>query len=323
MATLYLDRRELMLKREGQAIALYRSGQRHGTVPMHLLERVVIRGKVELDTGLLGEMGDNGIAVMLQSERQGRKLAILLGRPHADARRRVAQCGKYQDPVWRAQWSKGLIVHKLQNQARVLRHALTSRPDQRKALSDAIASVEKILARLTQENSSLDRIRGFEGAGAAAYFSAYTRLFAPTANFTGRNRRPPRDPVNACLSLAYTLLHFDAVRASHAAGLDPNVGFFHELAHARESLAADLIEPLRAKADQWVWELFNTRKLRLEQFRQDGEACLMGKSARPVFYSEYEQFAAPLRRMLRRYTVHIARQWADEAAFNTADKQPQ
>ncbi len=318
MATLYLDRRELKLKREGKAIALYQSGERHGTVPLHLLERVVIRGQVELDTGLLGEMGEMGITVMLQSGRQGRKLAILLGRSHADARRRVAQCGKYQDQAWRVQWSQGVVVHKLQNQRRVLQQALTRRPDQRKVLRDAIAGIEKILVGLAAENASLDRIRGFEGAGAAAYFNAYTRLFPPAANFSGRNRRPPRDPVNACLSLVYTLLHFEAVRACHAAGLDPQIGFFHELAHGRESLASDLIEPLRGKADLWVWELFNASTLRLEHFRQDGEACLMGKSARAPFYNEYETFAAPIRRLLRRYTVRIARQWVDEAACGDA-----
>ena len=95
----------------------------------------------------------------------------------------------------------------------------------------------------------MERLRGIEGAAAAAYFQGFTRLFPPSLEFTGRNRRPPRDPVNAVLSLSYTPLHFEAVQAVCAAGLDPLIGFYHELVFGRESLASDLIEPLWPKVD--------------------------------------------------------------------------
>lgn len=312
MATLYLDRRNLRLKREGHAIAMYQSGERRGTMPMALLDRIVIRGSVELDTGLIGELADKGIAVLLFSGRNGRKLAIILGRSHADARRRVVQYQKHANEAWRLQWAGRLIEHKLKNQLRVLRIALQQRPDERKVLTDSVATMQQILGRLTDEQPDMDQIRGLEGAAAAAYFRAYTRLFPASLGFQGRNRRPPRDPVNACLSLVYTMLHFEAVAACHASGLDSQVGFFHELSHGRESLASDLIEPLRARADQWVWGLFRERRLRGENFTQDGSACLLGKQGRLVFYAEYESFVAPIRRLLRRYTVRMARRWVED-----------
>ena len=98
-----------------------------------------------------------------------------------------------------------------------------------------------------------------EGAAQAAYFRAYCSLFAEALAFNGRNRRPPRDPVNACLSLGYTLVHFEAARAAYAAGLDPFLGFFHEIAFGRESLACDLMEPVRPLVDAWLWEMFRSR----------------------------------------------------------------
>jgi CRISPR-associated protein Cas1 len=313
MATLYLDRKDLRLRRESQAIALYQGGERRGTLPLSLLERVVVRGRVELDTAVLGELAEQGVGLLVLSGRQGRAQATLLGRPHADARRRVAQYRLHGDPAWRLDWSARLVRHKLRGQARLLREALGNRPDARRPLLAALESIERVLAQLRAEPGDLNRVRGLEGAGAAAYFAGYGQLFPPALAFTGRNRRPPRDPVNAALSLGYTLLHHEAVLASHRAGLDPLVGFFHDLAYGRESLASDLIEPLRPRLDRWVWGLFRERTLRGDQFTRDGEACLLSKAGRESYYGAYEDFAMPLRRLLRRYCLQLAKSLAASA----------
>jgi CRISPR-associated protein Cas1 len=161
---------------------------------------------------------------------------------------------------------------------------------------------------MLEGSAGLNTVRGLEGAAAAAYFAALATVFPPALNFTGRNRRPPRDPVNACLSLGYTLLHFEAVRACHGAGLDPLLGFFHDPAYGRESLACDLIEPLRPRLDAWVWGLFRNRLLRAEQFVTDKGACLLNKSGRQVFYASYEVFVPKLRRYLRQQAYRLARE---------------
>jgi CRISPR-associated protein Cas1 len=151
---------------------------------------------------------------------------------------------------------------------------------------------------------------GYEGAAAAAYFGAYTHLFAESLQFTGRKKRPPPDPVNVCLSLGYTLLHYDAVRACHTVGLDPMLGFFHDVSFGRESLACDLMEPLRPLMDRWVWQLFKERQLRPEHFNQDiGGRCQMNKAGRQCFYGFYESQVGPARRLLRRYGYALAKRY--------------
>ena len=194
------------------------------------------------------------------------------------------------------------------------------RPDQQYALHKASATLKGIADRLKApgcEALPLDSLRGLEGAAAAAYFNAYTRLFPESLGFHRRTRRPPRDPVNACLSLAYTLLHFDAVQACHGAGLDPLIGFYHDLYHGRESLASDFLEPLRPYVDRWVRELFRTRQLEAGAFRQDGDACLLDKHGREVFYKAYETFANPRRKLLRRATRFSAKTIADRGLIST------
>lgn len=302
MATLVLDNRALTLRIDGEALAFYEGGDRRGSLPLKLLERVILQGDLGLSAGVLTRLAENGAAVLLLSKRHSRRLALVLGPAHNDAAIRLAQAQLVTDADWCARWSRRQVLAKTRGQIRLLRQALEERPDCRKPLTDALASLDAAQTNLATAHAapSPERTRGIEGAAARAYFEGLVALFPPALEFTGRNRRPPRDPVNACLSLAYTLLHFEAVRAAHIAGLDPLLGFYHRPAFGRESLASDLIEPLRPRADGWVWQLFRQRLLRAEHFGRDADACLLGKAGREAFYQAYETFAQPARRLLRR-----------------------
>jgi CRISPR-associated protein Cas1 len=302
MATLVLDNRALELRIDGQALAFYENGERRGSLPLKLLERVILQGDLTLTAGVLTRLAENGTAVLLLSKRHSRRMALVLGPAHNDAAIRIAQAQRVTDAHWCALWARRQVAAKLRAQLRLLKHALEQRPDCRKPITDAIDGMEQLLERAGTAGPapSTESLRGIEGAAARAYYQGLAALFPPSLGFTGRNRRPPRDPVNACLSLVYTLLHFEAVRAAHMAGLDPLLGFYHRPAVGRESLASDLIEPLRPHADGWVWRLFRARTLRPDHFSRDGEACLMGKAGRETFYQHYEEYAQPARRMLRR-----------------------
>lgn len=307
MSTLYLDRRNCSLEIEGRVLAVYVDGRRETTVPIHLLERVVLRSNVALGSTLLPRLADAGISVIAFGGRLGRKCATVLGAIHNDAARRVGQLRAHDDPVFRNRWARRLCLGKIRGQRRLLARAAAARPDQRHPLLKAIQAQDQALARIrTEPGLGPEQLRGIEGAAAAGFFQGYTQLFAPALDFTGRNRRPPRDPVNAALSLGYTLLHAEAVHACHIAGLDPMVGFYHELDFGRPSLASDLIEPLRSQVEQWVWDSFRERGLRLEDFTRDGDACMLGKTARQRYFATYEVFARPRRRLLRRWCGKLA-----------------
>jgi len=301
MTTLYLDHHGLELRHDRASLVIYRGGVRERDVPMALVERVVAVGAVTLSTAVLAAMAERGVGLVAISPRRPRRIAATLGPPHGDARIRLAQYAVYGDPGQRRAWARLVVRRKLLAQARFLARAQRQRPDRRKPLGDGIATLANLIAKLrATEDASLDWLRGIEGAGAAAYFRALPALFPPSLAFTGRNRRPPRDPVNACLSLAYTLLHYETVQAAHGAGLDPFVGAFHEPAFGRESLACDLVEPFRPAVDAWIWTLFRERRLRAENFRRDRDACFLGKAGRRLFYADYEQWIPALRHRLRR-----------------------
>jgi CRISP-associated protein Cas1 len=306
MGTLYIDRKDVELRQDGACLAVYEQGERSGSIPFAQLERVVIFNRAVLDTGVLGALAAHGVGLVTLNARRAERTAQMPGRSHNEAARRIAQYRLSQDEAWRARWSAILVKRKLHGQRALLARAMAARPDARHALFGALAQLDERIAALAGQPGR-DSIRGIEGAGASAYFKGYCALFAPELDFSGRNRRPPRDPVNACLSLAYTLAHADAVIACHAAGLDPLIGFYHDLYFARESLACDLVEPLRPRVDAWVWNLFRDRILRPDHFTLDKGACLLGKAGRREFYVAWESFARPLRRRLRAYARLIVR----------------
>ena len=319
MANLLLDRAELDIRSEGEALALYEGGQRRGTVPVKLVDRCVIHGaRTRLDTGVLMKLAEAGATTVLMSPRQSRRVAIVLGPWHNDAAVRLAQAARVMDPQWSMRWATALVRAKLQRQAKTLRSLQAHRPDARKPLFDALAQIKAGVAGLTNRRaetvpaddefatSAMATLRGVEGAAARAYFAGLAAVMPPALGFAGRNRRPPRDPVNAGLSLGYTLLHAQAVQACTTAGLDPLLGFYHRPAFGRESLASDLIEPLRPAVDLWLWELLRSRSLRDEHFTLDKGACLLGKAGRSIFYAAWEAAAPPWQRWLRAQTRHLA-----------------
>ena len=306
MATLYLDRRDLAVELESGRLRVRHPDGGLRDVPLALLERVVITATTRLDSSLLAALGAAGVAVMIINPRNVDRVAFVLGRPHNDLRVRLGQYRQLGDTGWIEQWARHLVRAKLIGQRRLLRNAMALRPQQRLPLYKGIKALDAAIARCDQSNA-VATLRGIEGAAAAAYFAALGALFPEPLHFSGRNRRPPRDPVNVLLSLTYTLLHFEAVRASYTVGLDPYLGFYHRPAFGRESLASDLMEPLRPIADRLVWRLLAEQTLRAEHFHHQDNACLLGKAGRGHFYAAYEAFAERPRRLLRRYCRELAR----------------
>ncbi len=229
--------------------------------------------------------------------------------------------------------SMDIVLRKISAQADLLRDAMNNRADLRFPLKTASDTLEKVISRinnlsvsegipdetrLTKDaentlpfkgrdrvgmgfssgmNKMIDTIRGYEGGASAVYFSAYTKLFPESLNFTKRTRRPPEDPVNALLSLCYTLLHYEMVRETEVIGLDPTIGFYHQFEYGRESLACDLVEVFRPEVDRFVWKIFRERIFAERDFSCEDErpGCYLKKNSRSRFYPLYEEWAQEMR----------------------------
>jgi len=200
------------------------------------------------------------------------------------------------NPADRLVLSRPLVRDKIDGGARLLAVLQVKGAGEPRVLTEAIRRMTEAaaLADDAAATRALHVLRGREGAAARAFFPAFAGAFAPVLGFTGRNRRPPRDPVNVCLSLGYTLAYAEALRAAARRGFDPALGVYHDIAAGRDSLACDLVEPMRCEVDSFVYRLFADRVLRAEDFSSRGEAgCALGKSGRHAFYRAYEESCAP------------------------------
>lgn len=267
MTTLYIDRKGSRLREDSGSIAVYVAAERVRAFPVRMLDAVVVTAGAEIESNVLLRLSAAGVPVTILNRRAPSRSACFAPARSPLAGRRIAQYRASLDPAWRCQWSVRILRAKFRGQIITLLEALRLREDLRAPLAAGIERLRAASRSLDAAPADPESLLGKEGAAGAAYFDAYRRLFAPALNFAGRNRRPPRDPVNACLSLAYTLAYAIVSREAVAAGLDPLIGFYHEPLHARDSLFCDLLEPLRPRLDRWIWRLFRERTLRPEHFR--------------------------------------------------------
>jgi CRISPR-associated protein Cas1 len=194
--------------------------------------------------------------------------------------------------------ARALVAGKLKNQRTLLQRNHVEPP--RTALAQM-----KCMQEDAEQAESLDQLLGIEGNGARVYFQNLSGMlkteeepFGGTDmngplkqfDFKGRNRRPPRDPVNALLSLAYSVLAKDLTIVCHAVGFDPYLGFFHQPRYGRASLALDLMEPFRPLiADSAVLSAINTRMVTERDFIRAGGSVALTPNGRKAFFRAYEQ----------------------------------
>jgi CRISPR-associated protein Cas1 len=202
---------------------------------------------------------------------------------------RAEQFRQSANPVFCRAVAGRMIAAKIRNQRTLLQrnHLEPSRMalDQLKTLAESAESV-----------TSLESLLGIEGTAARTYFQHFAGMIkvddgsVATFGFEHRNRRPPRDPVNALLSLAYSLLSKDLTIVCSAVGLDPFWGFYHQPRFGRAALALDLMEMFRPiVADSVVITAINTRMVTSDHFVRAGGAVSLTPDGRKGVLRAYEQ----------------------------------
>jgi CRISPR-associated protein Cas1 len=193
--------------------------------------------------------------------------------------------------------SRKLVAGKIRNQRTLLQRNHIEPPE-------AALRQLKILAEKAETATEVDSLLGIEGSAARVYFGEFAGMLKPGEesddahrgattefcfDFTQRNRRPPRDPVNALLSLAYSILVKDLTITCYALGFDPYWGFYHQPRFGRPALALDLMEPFRSLiADSVVLTAINTRMVTTADFIRSGPSIALKPNGRKGFFHAYE-----------------------------------
>jgi CRISP-associated protein Cas1 len=263
VACLYISEQGAVLRKTGERVIVQKRGEVLGDIPCLKLDTILLFGNIQVTTQALCEMLDHGIELALFT--LGGKLRGQLTPPKAkNIPLRMRQYEISQDREAALGMAKAVVRGKVRNAAAVLRRYRNHHPE---AFSlEDIRTVDDALVRADQA-SSLPELLGVEGIAAARYFRVLAAMVPPEAGFAGRNRRPPRDPMNALLSFGYVLVGNELQSLLDGMGFDPYLGFYHQVDYGRPSLALDLLEEFRAPlVDRFSANLLNLKVLQASDF---------------------------------------------------------
>lgn len=303
---LVIDRREARVDAAAGVLHVREAGGRSHAFPLSQLGLVVLNGSARISAHALRALAEAGVALVVTGGRMRQSAALLSPGLSASVRLRHAQHLAHDDGERRRRIVQHVLTAKFAAIAACARLRAADDPIARQA--DA-ACARLALAR------GIEQMRGIEGALAAAVFADFARRIPAHWQFRGRARRPPPCPTNALLSYYYAVVRSEVVQVLHQYGLDPAVGFLHDIVPGREALALDVLEYARPAVEHLVGALLVDGPLQAHDFSSEDGACLMLKPARALLLAVHARArrawpgsgGLPLDAWLRRQVRALAR----------------
>ena len=293
---LYLNSQGMRVGKSGEVLQVKDKEKTVQEVRLGEVCQVNLMGNVQITTQAVQTLCEAGIPVSYFS-MGGYFYGITTGMNTKNVALRRSQFRLADSEWFPLTLARALVAGKIRNQRTML---------QRNHVEPGKSAVGmmKAAAENAERAGSVESLLGIEGAAARVYFEQFAGMIKLggdpcgegepgasgfTFDFDGRNRRPPRDPVNALLSLAYSMLAKDLTIACYAVGFDPYMGFYHQLRHGKPSLALDLMEPFRPLiADSAVLSAINTRMVTEKDFVRAGGAVALTAGGRKGFFRAFE-----------------------------------
>lgn len=267
----------------GDQLLVTVKGEEQRKLPGQQVRAIYCYGAVQITAQAIETCLELGIDVSYFSPA-GRYLGMLQGLPVSGVDARRGQYRLFELPGVRLQLAREVIRAKIHNQRVMLMRN-----------GDAPEHVIKMLANLrdrTEFVRDVTELLGIEGSAAAMYFEQFNSMLKRRDewkfDFRGRNRRPPRDPVNALLSLGYSMLSKELAGVCQSVGLDPFLGFMHQPRYGRPALALDLMEEFRPLiADSVAISLINRGELGPEDFMHSASGTFLTDRGRKPFWEAW------------------------------------
>ena len=292
--TLYILSEDAYATLKGECVVVNYDEEDSKSIPLHLLENIVMFSYRGASPALMGKCREKGILMAFYSPT-GKYQASVADITNGNVYLRRTQYRMADDEPLSLAVSKNFIFGKLYNAKYVLLRC--ARDHELRVDAERIRHAAENISRYSQDAEKaedLDSLRGIEGNAAAEYFNVFDEMILQNKDafrFEGRNRRPPLDRTNALLSMAYSILANECAAALYGVGLDPFVGFMHVDRPGRKSLSLDIEEELRSSfADRFVLTLINNRVISPDDFNiMDNGTVELTDGGRKTFFLEWQK----------------------------------
>jgi CRISPR-associated protein Cas1 len=285
---LYVQEQGAYVGKSGEHIVVKKTGQTLGRFLLKDISQVVLLGNLTITAPAIALLAEHSIPIVHLS-RGWWFHAITAPNGPRNSYLRAAQFALVADSARSLDFARALVAAKARNQRTLLRRNAPASPE----LDAALEEINRLAERVSHASDS-ESLLGLEGMVARTYFGQFATMLKPEAvvagfQFDHRNRRPPRDPVNACLSYLYALLVKECTVALMSEGFDPWWGIFHRPRHGKPSLALDLMEEFRPLiADSTLLTAVNTAMVQPQHFVTTNAGCSLDRDGRRALIKAYE-----------------------------------
>ena len=250
------------------------------------ISQVALYGNIQISTQAIRAIMERGIDLSFLTAA-GWFCGRATGNATNNIELRMAQHRLLGDPDVCLRLTRGVVASKIRNCRVLLRRNHVAAPEV------TLFELEQ-LAKKAERAESIASLLGFEGTAARSYYGEFSGMIktihAGDFDLEGRNRRPPRDPVNALLSFAYSLLTREVAQAITSSGLDPLLGFYHQPRFGRPALALDLMEEFRPiLGDSTVISAINNGVLTASDFEIHPTGVSLKSHARKRYIQAFER----------------------------------
>ena len=281
----YVQSQGAVVGKSGDQLQVKQKEQVLQKVRLMEVSHLSLFGNVQVTAQALRELCDRNIPVC-HFTYGGWFSGITNGMSHKNVELRCRQYVDAMTPETALPIARQMVFGKIKNCRTLMRR------NHRDPSAATLAEMDR-LANRAQTAPSLDTLLGIEGAAARTYFSEFQGMIKTESlvfDFRGRNRRPPRDPVNAVLSFLYAMLIKQATVTALAVGFDPYLGFYHQPKYGKPALALDLVEEFRPLvADSVCLTLINNGELKPEHFITRGNAAALTQNGRRKVIEAWER----------------------------------
>lgn len=288
---LYIQTPRAYIRKSGEELIIEVEKEKVATTRLADTTQVVLFGGASLTTPALLECMRRDIPVTWLSYG-GWFIGHTVGTGHKNVETRTVQYRSSFNEVCCLRLAKKLVAAKIANCRTLLKRNWKREPEKIEATLTAMRDDIRSAMRV----DSIESLLGVEGNSAGRYFGLFEGMLRLEEakdfgfSFTKRNRRPPRDPVNAMLSFAYAMLVREWTVTLSAVGLDPYRGFYHQPRYGRPALSLDMMEPFRPLiCDSTVITAINNGEVKKSDFMMAAGGCNLVDSARKKFIAAFER----------------------------------
>ena len=286
MTNIYITKQGSILRHSDKSLIIEYQKEKVEQIPLLYVDRILIFGNIQVTTQTIGLLLENGIDLSFFSYR-GKLKGNLCSNKSKNVFVRLAQVEKFKDKNFKISLIREIVRGKLNNQLKLVKKY--SYYYEKEDFSSEIKTIEKVTEEL-DNRIEVDELMGLEGAGSVAYFKFFSKVMKGDFVFEGRKYYPSTDPINAMLSLGYTMITNEISGLLEANSFDPYIGFFHGIRYGRQSLPLDLVEEFRQPVvDNFTLKLINKKVFTKVDFEINNDgSCYFTEASLKTYFSKYE-----------------------------------